>query len=108
MSSLRSVPAPVARDIAARRLATALEAVGRALVELLEAQPAPVPVPVQAAPAAEPDRLLRPKEAAALLGVGRTTFGKLKRQPGFPSERRVTGMPRWSREDLLIWMKRPT
>ncbi|CDQ11529.1 conserved protein of unknown function [Acidithiobacillus ferrivorans] len=54
----------------------------------------------------EMDRILRPKEAARVLGVSRTTFWRIAKAVDFPKKicigARAVG---WSRDDLLAWME---
>ena len=47
---------------------------------------------------------LRVGEAARLLGVGRTSFWRLRRdEPDFPKPREFAGAARFKREDLIRW-----
>ncbi len=46
---------------------------------------------------------LRPGEAARLLGVGRTTFWRLRKDTGFPKPRHFAGAARFNRDELLTW-----
>ena len=46
---------------------------------------------------------LRPGEAARLLGIGRTTFWRLRKRPDFPEPRRFAGAARFRRSELLRW-----
>ena len=54
----------------------------------------------------EMDRILRPKEAARVLGVSRTTFWRIAKAADFPKKiyigARAVGL---SRDDLLAWME---
>ena len=47
---------------------------------------------------------LKPGEAAKLLGIGRTTFWRLRRDdPSFPEPRHFAGHARFRRTDLIEW-----
>lgn len=54
----------------------------------------------------EMDRILRPAEAAHVLGVSRTTFWRIAKTADFSKKicigARAVG---WSRDDLLAWME---
>ena len=46
---------------------------------------------------------LRPGEAARLLGVGRTSFWRLRKRDDFPRPRRFAGADRFSRREVIEW-----
>lgn len=46
---------------------------------------------------------LRPGEAARLLGIGRTSFWRLRKRDDFPRPRRFAGAARFSRRELIKW-----
>lgn len=46
---------------------------------------------------------LRPAHAAALLGVGRTSFWRLRKRKDFPAPKKFAGALRFRRADLLDW-----
>ncbi len=54
----------------------------------------------------EMDRILRPKEAAHVLGVSRTTFWRIAKAIDFPKKVRIGARAvGWLRDDLLAWME---
>ena len=52
-------------------------------------------------------RLFRPGHAAQFLGIAKTAFYELRKQPGFPKPRLVGNslVPMYSREDLEAWVR---
>jgi len=53
------------------------------------------------------ERAVRAKEAAAILGLGRTSFYSLiKTIPDFPQGARLGGSRLWLVSDLLTWVRR--
>lgn len=52
------------------------------------------------------NRLLRAKEAAELLDIGKTKFYELTKVPGFPARITISRlMIGWSEEELINWKK---
>lgn len=53
------------------------------------------------------DRILRPKQAAVILGVSRTTLHRLETgDPTFPVKIRITARAvGWRESDLLSWLE---
>ncbi|MBU2804054.1 AlpA family phage regulatory protein [Acidithiobacillus ferridurans] len=51
-------------------------------------------------------RVLRPRQAAELLGIGRTTLWRYARLPGFPCRIRLgDNAVGWLESDLLAWLE---
>jgi prophage regulatory protein len=53
------------------------------------------------------DRILRPKQAAAILAVSRSTLHRLETgDPSFPAKIRITARAvGWRESDLLSWLE---
>jgi predicted DNA-binding transcriptional regulator AlpA len=55
------------------------------------------------------DRAVRAKEAASILGIGRSTFFVLMRtEPGFPKGANLGRTRVWLISDLFAWLRKKT
>jgi predicted DNA-binding transcriptional regulator AlpA len=52
---------------------------------------------------AEPDRLIRVDEACELLGIKQRTLDAWQHRPGFPPNRSMGGVRRWSRNEIIAY-----
>ena len=65
----------------------------------------PVPVDCRKRPAVN-DNLINTKQAMALLGVGRTKFYEIVKNPEFPRPYRITSYPAYSKSEVLSFREK--